>query len=207
VRQYRAHAWVEVWLDDMGWTRVDPVAFIDPSRIDPSIANLGAGAGTADGRGAGRRAGWHYRMAVAWDTANTLWFRHVVGYGPATQSRLLEWMGSRGDQVRDLFMLLTLVLGLLALGLLLLSWVTARDRVDPLVRGWQRVTRRLARRGFRQEPGETAIAYAQRIAALDPDLGGRLLGLAMEYQRLRYGHEHQTIERLQFMRDARTFRG
>lgn len=207
VRQYRAHAWVEVWLDGRGWTRVDPVNFIDPSRIDPGIAALGASAGAGDGRGVGRRAGWHYRMAVAWDTANTLWFRHVVGYGQANQSRLLEWMGGRGDQVRTLLLLLTLVLGILALVLMLLSWLTARDQVDPLVGAWQRATRRLARRGLRQEPGETAIAFARRVVALDPDLGGRLLPLAMEYQRLRYGHESLASERLQFIREAGAFRG
>lgn len=34
VRQYDAHAWVEVWLEGRGWTRVDPTAAIAPSRIE-----------------------------------------------------------------------------------------------------------------------------------------------------------------------------
>ena len=39
VRQADAHAWTEVWLEDRGWTRVDPTAAVAPERIE-----LGMGA-------------------------------------------------------------------------------------------------------------------------------------------------------------------
>ncbi|MDM7861179.1 DUF3488 and transglutaminase-like domain-containing protein [Alteromonas sp. ASW11-36] len=34
VYQYDAHAWVEAWLDDRGWVRIDPTAWVSPDRID-----------------------------------------------------------------------------------------------------------------------------------------------------------------------------
>ena len=34
VRQSDAHAWTEVWLEDSGWTRVDPTSAVAPERID-----------------------------------------------------------------------------------------------------------------------------------------------------------------------------
>jgi transglutaminase-like putative cysteine protease len=34
IRQYDAHAWVEVWLSGKGWQRVDPTAAISPERIE-----------------------------------------------------------------------------------------------------------------------------------------------------------------------------
>ena len=32
--QYDAHAWVEAWIDDRGWMRIDPTAWVSPDRID-----------------------------------------------------------------------------------------------------------------------------------------------------------------------------
>src|SRR5690606_14137748 len=34
VRQSDAHAWTEVWLEERGWTRVDPTAAVAPERIE-----------------------------------------------------------------------------------------------------------------------------------------------------------------------------
>ncbi|MCA1790256.1 MAG: DUF3488 and transglutaminase-like domain-containing protein, partial [Thioalkalivibrio sp.] len=38
LRQADAHAWTEVWLDDRGWTRVDPTAAIAPERIEAGLS-------------------------------------------------------------------------------------------------------------------------------------------------------------------------
>ena len=35
--QSDSHAWVEIWLDDLGWVRFDPTTAIPPSRIKNSI--------------------------------------------------------------------------------------------------------------------------------------------------------------------------
>ena len=37
VRQYHAHAWVEAWLPDVGWQRIDPTAVIAPERIEQGL--------------------------------------------------------------------------------------------------------------------------------------------------------------------------
>ena len=34
VRQYQAHAWIEVWLPAQGWTRFDPTAAVAPARVE-----------------------------------------------------------------------------------------------------------------------------------------------------------------------------
>ncbi|WP_371194528.1 DUF3488 and DUF4129 domain-containing transglutaminase family protein [Glaciecola sp. SC05] len=33
VRQYDAHAWVEYWIENEGWTRIDPTAIVAPNRL------------------------------------------------------------------------------------------------------------------------------------------------------------------------------
>ena len=37
VRQFDAHAWVEVWLEDRGWVRVDPTAAVAPERVEQGL--------------------------------------------------------------------------------------------------------------------------------------------------------------------------
>jgi transglutaminase-like putative cysteine protease len=39
VRQSDAHAWVEVWLEGIGWRRVDPTEAIAPERISSGLAS------------------------------------------------------------------------------------------------------------------------------------------------------------------------
>ena len=46
VRQSDAHAWTEVWLDGLGWHRVDPTAAVAPERIE-----IGASDAAFDGVG------------------------------------------------------------------------------------------------------------------------------------------------------------
>jgi len=38
VRQADAHAWVEVWLQNDGWVRVDPTAAVSPARVEAGVA-------------------------------------------------------------------------------------------------------------------------------------------------------------------------
>ena len=40
VRQSDAHAWTEIWLDDTGWTRIDPTAVVAPERLERGIFDL-----------------------------------------------------------------------------------------------------------------------------------------------------------------------
>ncbi len=40
VRQSDAHAWAEVWLDGIGWARIDPTAVVAPERLHRGILDL-----------------------------------------------------------------------------------------------------------------------------------------------------------------------
>ena len=37
VYQYNAHAWVEIWVEGLGWLRIDPTAWISPERIEQGV--------------------------------------------------------------------------------------------------------------------------------------------------------------------------
>ncbi len=205
VRDSDAHAWSEVWLAGAGWVRVDPTAAAAPKRIadgiDAAVADTGDLPYMAGGHG--RNAWYHARML--WDAVDAGWNRWFLAYGPALQQRVFAAFGIAGFGMA-IAVLTGLVVGLLMLVSLWLAWRmrTARER-DPVVRAWQRIGRRLARRGMARRTGETPIRYADRIAALDPALAGTITDLATRYSRLRYASTPGPAERRDFIRRARRF--
>lgn len=205
VRDSDAHAWSEVWLSGAGWVRVDPTAAAAPKRIadgiDAALADTGDLPYMAGGHG--RDAWYHARML--WDAVDAGWNRWFLAYGPALQQRLFAALGIAGFGMA-IAVLTGLVVGILMLVSLWLAWRmrTARER-DPVVRAWQHVCRRLARRGVARRTGETATHYADRVAALYPALARAITDLAARYSRLRYASAPGPDERRDFIRRARRF--
>lgn len=74
-----AHAWTEVWVNEKGWTRVDPTTFIDPMKVEASTRE------TLE-----RPSGWKLRLEAWSQRMSTNWSELVVQYGEAQQQLLLE---------------------------------------------------------------------------------------------------------------------
>lgn len=187
IRQSDAHAWSEVWLDGEGWVRVDPTAAVAPERVEAGVGQALRGfAGLPGYLDPSRRTSFRYALEARWDWVNAQWDRWVLGYGPELQHDLFAGFGL--DGWRDLMLTLTVVLSLLmgAIGTVALHGyrrVTKRDEAQAL---WQRLERRLARKGLPQRIGESAGDYARRVAAQRPAFAAVLAEAAEAYQRARY---------------------
>ncbi|EIC20036.1 transglutaminase TgpA family protein [Thiorhodovibrio frisius] len=189
VRQSDAHAWVEVWLEDSGWTRVDPTAAVAPERVDndAELADLG---GTAPLRfrmsrdsGLGRLA---HSLRLLVDAGNAGWNNWVVNFSSTRQQRLLEALGFEHLGTYGL------VLGLASGGavlMALLHGLLARRRwpADPVERSFARLCQRLARVGLARKPGEGPRDYLQRVAVARPDLAQGLNVWLKLYLPMRFG--------------------
>lgn len=182
VRQSDAHAWAEVWLEDQGWTRVDPTAAVSPSRIrDGARSILSGSAGWLSGE-------WLYRLRNQYDRLQNVWNRWVLGFDATRQQNFLASLGldrlPPGIKAALLVALAGLVL--VPLAMLLHATTKTRRRPDRLDRAWLRLRRRLRRGGIRPKTGETPLELARRSA--DQLHNGReLITLAGEYSRLKYG--------------------
>jgi len=125
VRQSDAHAWTEVWLERYGWYRIDPTAAVAPERIE-----FGTRGATLDGIG----ETWGFSappqflqdLTMTWDALNAKWNEWILGYGPDTQNKFMEWLGMVDPNWRK--MLLTLVGTVVALILMISAFMMLRYR-------------------------------------------------------------------------------
>jgi protein-glutamine gamma-glutamyltransferase len=92
VRQSDAHAWAEVWLEQSGWTRVDPTAVVSPGRLSQGVNDLLDSGTSLTGR-LFVQADWLRGLRDTWDAAANFWQERVVGYNLGVQLALLDRLG------------------------------------------------------------------------------------------------------------------
>ena len=200
VRQSDAHAWVEVWLDDEGWRRVDPTGYVAPERVESGLA--GAVPDTdpvPDGAFGGD--GFLQNLALRWDAVNAYWNRWVLAYGPNLQQELMDRLKLDSWQRMALALLGAMALSLgLVVALLLLR---NRDPApEPAAREWQRFCHRLAKAGLPRRPDEGPRDYAQRAARQWPEHAATIQAIAERYQALRYGRTSDGSNDIRALRHA-----
>jgi len=170
VRQFDAHAWAEVWLDDRGWQRIDPTAAVSPDRIRYGLeqalqSSEGFLADSLLSAYRFRSVSWLNWLRLQYDAAAWRWQSFVIGFDSDQQFELLGgWVGKI-----DAPALITLTLGSGAMVIMPLTWWLHRSR-----RGSERseVEQRFARlcaklegrHGIARERGESPKAFRQRVA-------------------------------------------
>ncbi|MBI4998255.1 MAG: DUF3488 domain-containing transglutaminase family protein [Rhodocyclales bacterium] len=185
VRQYDAHAWTEVWLAGRGWVRVDPTAISAPTRID---FNLAAAVPAGDPLPLLMRVdlAWLRDIRFRWEAVANTWNQWVLGYNPERQRDLLRRLGMPQPDWQSMTAALATLSGLALLALT--AWtLRQRRRRDPALALWEKLSRRLARRGLARRPAEGPRDYAQRVAAALPQAGDDMRAIADLYASLRYG--------------------
>ncbi|UQY34909.1 DUF3488 and transglutaminase-like domain-containing protein [Pseudomonas fulva] len=194
VRQFDAHAWVEYWLPERGWTRVDPTFQVAPERIEQGLEQALAGEQSflADSPFSPlryRNLTWLNELRLGWDDLNYGWQRWVLGYQGAQQFELLQrWFG-QVDAGRLIFALVGgggLLLGLLSLWLFK-PWRVERD---PLLRLFQRFERLLAQHGVRRHAGEGPRGFAQRAGEALPAQADAILAFVQAFEAQRYAGQN-----------------
>ena len=216
VRDYDAHAWVEVWRDG-AWQRLDPTAVIAPQRIEqgPQAVTDGAEAFLADAPFSAlrmREVGWVNRLRQTWAQAEYRWQRGVVGYQREARRSLLSrlvdgwraawsWLDARlpGQGVVATVVGVAAVL-LAAASLVLLALRVRRHRRRQQDARWlvRDLQAWLARRGLAAHAGESPAAHLRRIAPRAGAAQQALLECALDLERLAYAPlgAHERRQRL-----------
>lgn len=179
VRQYDAHAWVEAWMPDRGWMRIDPTAAIAPQRIESGLRDAVEEEGSFLENEWMSPSRYGDVALVKWltlkaDSINYQWQRWVVGYQGQTQMNLMSRLPGNFS-LRDLGYLSAGLLGgaLLVAGL----WAAWRQRRrapdDPLERLMVRWRRILEAKGVAVTSADTPSTLARKATEQMPAQGSR----------------------------------
>lgn len=176
VRQYDAHAWVEVWLDGTGWVRVDPTAAIAPSRIESGLRDAVADEGSFLENELISPLRYGDVAVLQWaslqlDRINYNWQRWVVGYQGQSQMDLMSRLPG-GFGLKELGYLTA---GVVGAALLIAGVVSAlsirrgarKDAFGRVVLGWHRLCEQV---GVPVRTGETPTTLAERLADARPEV-------------------------------------
>ncbi|MBM4200997.1 MAG: DUF3488 domain-containing protein, partial [Gammaproteobacteria bacterium] len=216
VRQYDAHGWAEIHLEDRGWVRIDPTAAVTSASIDPELAEQWRRAdnerqgqdqdqgedGAAAKRSAVDRAlDW---MKMAWASTDHAWNRWVLSYTPEAQQQF--WQQLRTHDWRSTMFWAGAVFTVLGTAAALLLAPRLGLRLDPAVAHYRRFLRRLARRGVIRRPGEGPLDFGRRAATERPEAAAAIDRITELFLRLRYGRSPQGADLGELRRRVSRFR-
>ncbi|XID75927.1 transglutaminaseTgpA domain-containing protein [Alkanindiges sp. WGS2144] len=189
VRQLDAHAWVEIWLADEGWVRVDPTAAVAPERVEQGMSSLVQQDQRIFGGGAFNQLRQNQfrllsRVRTWADYAGYIWQRDVVGFDQSSQQSLLQrLLGIKSMYVQVLWMLgLFLILISTIVGAM---WWKRRKFWHPLDRPLQRLSGKLKKQRLERHESEGVVHWLQRLADY-PEYQKSAIQLLSLYQQARY---------------------
>ncbi len=189
VRQSRAHAWAEVWLEDGGWLRVDPTAVIPAARVETEtdlqrFRSTSAPMLNVDLHWLTRNLA---QLRYGWDALNNAWNQWVLGYNHLRQKELLQRLGLLRFGWQGAAAMMAAAIGLVLMVVALQLLRRGRRPRDPVLRLYERYCHRLERLGLRRAPHEGPAAFARRAEGLRPDLAPAIREISALYIALRYG--------------------
>ena len=184
VRQSDAHAWTEVWLEGVGWRRVDPTAAVAPDRIEFGRSGSMFG-GAAAAWGLPAPSALLHQLTLTWDAINAKWNDWVLGYGPEKQDLFMKWLGMDDPGWRK--MILTLVAIVVGLVLLISVLLSLRNRPPTKDRAAFLYDRFVIKTGIEPQTGETPAVFAVRAEAESPLPAETIQTVTTTYLVARYG--------------------
>jgi hypothetical protein len=209
IRNYDAHAWSEVWIEEQGWVRIDPTAAVAPERVNSTIRTALGSIGepvrfVADKEGLISTALSDVRMLL--DSMEVNWERWFLGYSREQQFGLMRLFGfnfmRHGGWGLLILGLTFSVLGVIALRLTM----QARIKQGLSVRLYQRFCRRMGAIGLPRGDGEGPLDYSRRTCLERPDLAPQIREITKLYIGLRYGPHQTRPQRLALVDRVRRFR-
>lgn len=191
IHQFDAHAWAEVWMAGEGWVRVDPTGAVAPARIESGLEEaLGEeGSFLADQPFSAlryRNIQWLNKIRMQLDAFNYYWATWVLDYDGDRQSNVLSKILGEVTALRVGLLLLGVggcVLAIVSYGLMR---GRGKPKLEPEVKIYLRLCKRLQKAGFERQLSEGPIEYARRIAELQPAWKKHLLAATRAFVSLSY---------------------
>lgn len=177
VRQYDAHAWVELW-DGQQWFRVDPTSAVAPDRIEYGLqgALLEEDSFLEKSPLSPHRytdIGWVNSLRLQLDTINYQWSRWVLAYDGERQKGLLSrWFGI--DALVDgLYIIAGSIAGLFVIGALWQWWQQRPEKRKRLILIWSELRRTALKKEITVGEGTAPLSLLAEIEIIYPSLAAQ----------------------------------
>ena len=172
VRQYDAHAWVEVWLEGEGWVSIDPTAQVAPDRISLGIRNAVANEEFLTGANFSlikmSHFAWMNDLRLKIDQLNYQWHQTVLNFNKQKQSqKLKEWFGKDALK-KSLYWLAGLFISVFFAMTLILLWKRKKARLTPLQKSLDLLDKRLLSLELKRDSNEGLADYSLRLQQAFP---------------------------------------
>ena len=178
IYQYDAHAWSEIWLDGIGWYRVDPTAAVDPQRIesgwsDTLLAQQSSLNNNFIGLYQFKNIPWLNAIRLKLDALDYQWARWVLGYSAQQQVDLLKrWFGQDMQWKTPALIVTTLIVIMALLTLfyrLNFNWFK-REKTLPWLLLYQQIIDKIARKGIVKPTNMTPSAFVNVVGEQLPEI-------------------------------------
>ena len=186
VRQSDAHAWVEVWTDG-SWRRVDPTGAVAPDRIEQGIQQ----SLPETERMLVSTRNWISLTGLAnlWEEASFSYTKWVIGFDRDRQKELLKDLGLGGiNPLAALgWMLIAITVSGALMGLAWWLWLKRNERrIEPMLRAWRNLRRRLIKAGLAIAPHETVTSALAKAAIRWPMHASTFAEFSQRYNAARF---------------------
>lgn len=191
LRQYDAHAWVEIWQADAGWLRYDPTAMVAADRIDFGLEQALAHEdsfmqGQIFSMQKYKSIAWLNQLRITLDSINYQWQRWVLSYDNQRQKGFLEKILGFKHWQQSLYVIAASFIAFFLIASFLLWWKLRADKPSPFMQSWLQLQKTAQRLGVEAIMGETAGQYCERLAQAFPIHGDAISNTASQINSLLY---------------------
>ncbi|QBG34681.1 transglutaminase TgpA family protein [Litorilituus sediminis] len=195
VYQYDAHAWAEVWLEGIGWQRVDPTGAVDPSRVDSGLSSQlieQQAALTSDlfSLSNYKQFDWLNSLRLTIDALDYQWTKWVLGYSTEQQYNLLKKLVGQVLPWKIGLIICIALISSMALILFIFKvkshLASRRSNSSPSYKLYQTVLFALAKKGIVKAPYSTAGEFALELRENYPELAIAFTRFNQSFEKLSY---------------------
>nr|WP_274620572.1 transglutaminase domain-containing protein [Colwellia maritima] len=178
IYQYDAHAWSEIWLEDIGRQRVDPTAAVDPQRVESGwstelLSQQSALSSDLFGLYKFRKTAWLNTIRLQFDALDYQWTRWVLGYSNEQQYDLLKRLFGGNIQWKATAIVVATLIAIMTIFTLFYRFdinAFKRKKLPLWLNLYQQALAQLAKKGTKKTTDMSPSDFAQVVAQQHPEI-------------------------------------
>ncbi|MCP5077838.1 MAG: DUF3488 domain-containing transglutaminase family protein [Psychromonas sp.] len=198
VRQYDAHAWVEIWIKGH-WLRIDPTSYVAPERVESGLE-----ASLTDGN---EFLADEYFSLQKWQSVELLnllrgrlaqldylWARYVVNFDNHKQLKLMQRWLDFVPWLNIAYAVMLLMITIFTLLLLVIFKPWKRKNLNIEDKLYLQLQSYFQRKGLQRETGQTVGAYCALLTYTIPENSALNKSFVRCYNRIKYQPELTAVQ-------------